>query len=64
MGELLQPAGPDAVGTFLLFLHLLEGEVECGTQLFLAHCKHNAAHAHPSADVLVGGVRGPLSRQL
>src|SRR5215813_3300452 len=45
MGDLLQPAGPDAVGAFLVFLHLLEGEAKCGTQLFLAHCKHNAAHA-------------------
>ena len=53
-----------AAPAFLVFLHLLEGEAECGTQLFLAHCKHNAAHAHPGAEVLVGGVRGLLSRQL
>jgi hypothetical protein len=26
MGDLLQPAGPDAVGAVLVFLHLLEGE--------------------------------------
>jgi hypothetical protein len=64
MGDLLQPAGPDAVGAFLIFLHLLEGEAERVTQLFLAHCKHHAAHAHPAANVLVGGVRGLLSRQL
>jgi hypothetical protein len=54
---------PDAVGAFLVFLHLLEGEAKCGTQLFLAHCKHNAAHAHPAADMLVDGARGLLSRQ-
>jgi hypothetical protein len=40
MGDLLQPARPDPVGASLVFLHLLEGEAECGTQLFLAHCKH------------------------
>src|SRR5262245_22596468 len=58
MGHLLQPARPDAVGASLVFLHLLEGEAECGTQLFLAHRKHLAAHTHPAADVLVDGVRG------
>ena len=26
MGDLLQPAGPDAVGAFFVFLHLLEGD--------------------------------------
>jgi hypothetical protein len=57
MGDLLQPAGPYAVGTLLVFLHLLEDEAECVTQLFLAHCKHKAAHPHPAADVLVDGVR-------
>jgi hypothetical protein len=28
----------------------------------LAHCKHLAAHSHPAADMLIGGVRGHLSR--
>jgi len=28
-----------------VFLHLLEGEAECGTQLLLAHCKHLEPHA-------------------
>src|SRR5262245_55392611 len=28
MGDLLQPAGPDAVGAFLVFLHLLVGDAE------------------------------------
>src|SRR5262249_49289635 len=56
VGDLLQPAGPDAIGAFLLFLHLLEDEAECVTQLYLAHCKHHAAHAHPAADVLVDWV--------
>src|SRR5262245_22202077 len=60
MGDLLQPASPDAVGASLVLLHLLEAETECGTQLFLAHCKQNTAHPHPAADVPVGGVRGLL----
>ena len=51
-----------AAPAFLVFLHLLEGEAECGTQLFLAHCKHEAAYPHPAADVVVGEVRD--SRQL
>jgi hypothetical protein len=37
-----KPARPDAVGASLVFLHLLEGEAECSTQLLLAHCKHLA----------------------
>jgi len=60
MGDLLQSAGPDAVGAILVFLHLLEGEAERVSQLFLAHCHHLAAHPHPAANVLVGGVRGLL----
>jgi hypothetical protein len=64
MGDLLQPARPDAAGALLVFLHLLEGEAECATQLFLAHSKHLAAHTHPAADILVDGVRGHLSRQI
>jgi hypothetical protein len=36
MGHLLQPARRDAGSAFLVFLHLLEGEAECGTQLLLA----------------------------
>jgi hypothetical protein len=31
---------------FLVFLHLLEGEAQCGTQLFLAHCKHYTYDGH------------------
>src|SRR5262249_48530300 len=64
MGHLLQSARPDAVGASLVFLHLLEGRPECATQLFLAHCKHPAAHTPRAADILVDGVRGHLSRQI
>jgi hypothetical protein len=49
VGDLLQSAGPDAVGAFLVFLHLLEGEAECGTQRLLAHCKHHAGLQATSA---------------
>src|SRR6516165_4571305 len=63
-GKFAATGWPRCVDAFLVFLQLLEGEAECGTQLFLAHCKRNAAHPHPAADVLVGGFRGLLSRQL
>jgi hypothetical protein len=53
--DLLQPARSDAVGALLVFLHLLEGETEPIGQLLLAHCKHHAAHAHPTANMLVDG---------
>src|SRR5215831_7317899 len=36
VGDLLQPAGPDAVGAFLVFLHLMEGEAERIAQFRLA----------------------------
>src|SRR5262245_44971579 len=60
MGHLLQPARPDAVGASLVFLHLLVGDAERIGQVLLAHCKHNAAHAHPAADMLVDGARDLL----
>src|SRR5215472_15210223 len=37
------------------FSALLVGDAERIGQVLLAHCKHNAAHAHPRADVLVRG---------
>src|SRR5262249_21098517 len=33
---------------FSYFCTCWEGEAECATQLFLAHCKHYAAHPHPA----------------
>src|SRR5262249_3592280 len=44
----------------LVFLHLLVGDAERIGQVLLAHCKHNAAHAHPAADMLVDGARDLL----
>jgi len=57
VGDLLQAARSDAVSALLVFLHLLEGEAERIAQFLLAHCKHQAAHAHSAADVLVDGVK-------
>src|SRR5262249_40560239 len=64
VGDLLQPARCDAIDAGLVFLHLLVGDAERIGQLLLAHRQHLAAHTHPCADVLVGGVRSLLSRQL
>src|SRR5262245_47008399 len=37
---------------------MLVGDAECIGQVLLAHCKHNAAHAHAAADMLVDGAPG------
>ena len=41
-----------------------QGAASSWRQLLLAHCKHHAAHAHPTADMLVDGVRGFLGGPL
>ena len=56
MGDVLQPARADAVGAFLVFLHLLKGDAERVPELGLAHAEHHAAHAHAAADVLIYGI--------
>src|SRR5947209_6371798 len=56
VGNLLQSACSDAIRAFLVFLHLLEGEVECIPEFFLAHRQHHPTHAHPAADVPVDGI--------
>src|SRR5664280_693330 len=53
VGNMLQPAGADAVGALLVFLHLLEGEAEGVAELFLTHFEHHPAHAHARADMLI-----------
>ncbi len=53
---MLQAAGPDPIGAFLVFLHLLEREPERVAKLFLAHAEHHAPHTHPTADVTVDRV--------
>src|SRR5215813_8717206 len=57
MGDLLQPARPDAIRAPLVFLYLLEGKAERVPKLLLAHCKHHAAHAYPAANVSIDGVK-------
>src|SRR5882724_6173028 len=55
--NLLDTAGTDPVGALLIFLDLLKCEAKCFAELFLAQAKHNAAHPHPTADILVNRVR-------
>lgn len=61
IGRLLQPASADPVGTFLIFLHLLESEAERIGEFLLAQVKHHATHAQAAADVLVDGIWFVLS---
>src|SRR3984957_18470425 len=55
--NLLQPAGTDAVGAFLVFLDLLKRQAERVAELLLAHRQHHPAHAHAAADMFVDRVR-------
>src|SRR5450755_3739928 len=57
LGDLLDTAGADPVGTFFVFLNLLECEAQCFAELFLTHAQHDAAHAHATADIFVNRVR-------
>jgi hypothetical protein len=56
MRDLLQAARPHAVGAFLVFLNLLEGQAERLPKLFLAHSEHLPAHPDPAAHVFVDRV--------
>src|SRR5215471_20628001 len=58
MGDLPQPARPDAIRARLVFLYLLVGNAERVPKLLLAHCKHHAAPAYLAANVSIDGVRG------
>src|SRR5229473_1149455 len=55
--EVIQPAGADAVGGALVFLHLLKGEPQRGGELLLAHPLHGAAQPDARADMDVDRVR-------
>src|SRR5579862_8353202 len=55
--NMLQPAGADAVGAFLVFLDLLKGQAERVAEFFLAHREHHPAHAHAAADMFVDRIR-------
>src|SRR6266566_8706028 len=61
--DLLDAAGADPIGTFLVFLNLLEGETQGLAELLLAHSQHDAAHAHATADIFVNRV-GRFGRHL
>ena len=59
--KLLQPAGADAIGALLVFLHLLESYVERVGQFALAEADHQTAHPDPRPDVTVDRVWGSYS---
>ena len=46
----------DPVGSLLVFLNLLESQPQCFAEFLLAHAKHDAAHAHPAADIFVNRI--------
>ena len=52
---------PDPVGTFLVFLHLLERQSEGVRKLRLAHSKHEPAHAYSAAHMFISGGRRLLA---
>src|SRR5258705_5540697 len=54
--NLLQPARADAVRALLVFLHLLEREIERVPELLLTHAKHHPPHPNAASDMLVGRV--------
>src|SRR5262245_56502413 len=64
MGELLQPARPDAVGAFLVFLHLLEGEAECGSPAFPGSFEALGGAFAPGCRRAGRWGSGPSSRQI
>ena len=58
--QLVQPAGADAIGAALVFLHLLKGQADRLAELFLAQAQHVAPQPHARADMdidRVGSVR-------
>jgi hypothetical protein len=53
LGDLLQPAGPDAVGSRFVSLHLLECYAECMTQRLLRQTKLKPPQFETLADFTV-----------
>jgi hypothetical protein len=51
LGDLLQPAGADAVGSLFVFLNPLKRKVE-GVAELSGSCQHHLTHAHARTDVL------------
>jgi hypothetical protein len=49
--QIEQAAGTDAIGAALVFLHLLEGQPDRVTELFLAHAEQGAAQPNAASDM-------------
>src|SRR5580704_6181456 len=64
MRYLLEPARPNAVRAFFVFLYLLESKPKRITKLFLAHTQHHPTHSHPASHMPIDGVRGLLGHYL
>src|SRR5271169_2563571 len=60
VGNVLQPAGADPIGAFLVFLDLLKRQAESVAEFFLAHRQHHPAHANAASDMFVDRVRRPF----
>src|SRR6266478_668636 len=60
---MLQAAGPDAVGTFFVFLHLLKRHTERLSELLLGHSLHHTSHSYTIAHMPVGCMRRPFDCQ-
>jgi hypothetical protein len=60
LGDVLQAAGADAIGPFLVFLDLLERQPEGVPEIALAHIEHEPPHAHAAPTCLSIGLRAPL----
>jgi hypothetical protein len=58
VSEVLEPTSTDPIGTLFVFLYLLEGQADGVAEVGLAHSEHQPTHAHPSAHMFIGGVRG------
>src|SRR5690606_35803495 len=57
LGKLLQPAGADPVQTLLVFLDLLEAEIDGGPETLLAEAGQRAAGAQTRPDMCIIRVR-------
>ena len=56
-GQVVKPAGGQAVGAFLVLLDLLEAETEAVGELLLRRAQQDPAQPHLSADMDVDRVR-------
>src|SRR3954454_9846206 len=57
LAQLIEPARPDPVCAALVFLHLLEGQPDRLTELFLAEAEHVAAQSQPYPDADIDRIR-------